>query len=101
MSDVTQYVDAHINATNITYEDDSSTLENSQADLYVRITGIVISSLCLILQLVLYIIRPKIRKLDQKILTQLTVARMMNSVMEMCMTYQYFHEYYTKDLTNY
>uniref|UniRef100_A0A2H1VJM4 SFRICE_033466 n=1 Tax=Spodoptera frugiperda TaxID=7108 RepID=A0A2H1VJM4_SPOFR len=65
----------------------------STIELYVRIVGIAFSSLCLILQLVLYKIRPKIRKLDQKILTQLTVARLIHSMMELLITYKYFDDY--------
>lgn len=97
MSNATSYVDARVNGTNLTSGDHGQPPDvKSTADFYVRIVGIAISSLCLILQLVLYIIRPKIRKLDQRILTQLTVARLINSIMELMMTYRYFNDY-TKD----
>lgn len=46
------------------------------------IIGLVISALCVVLQFVLYVIRPEIRKLDQKILTQLTIARLSNTLFE-------------------
>uniref|UniRef100_A0A2H1WAB5 SFRICE_023168 n=1 Tax=Spodoptera frugiperda TaxID=7108 RepID=A0A2H1WAB5_SPOFR len=88
MSNAT-HTDAKVNEATLSFE--------STPELCIRIVGIAISSLCLILQLVLYKIRPKIRKLDQKILTQLTVARLINSIMEMLMTDQYFNDY-TKDL---
>lgn len=88
MSNAT-HTDAQVNEATLSFE--------STPELCIRIVGIAISSLCLILQLVLYKIRPKIRKLDQKILTQLTVARLINSIMELLMTDQYFNDY-TKDL---
>ncbi|KAF9823397.1 hypothetical protein SFRURICE_006610 [Spodoptera frugiperda] len=103
MSDGADYVydysDELVNGTNFTSGNVDIEFPEigSITELYIRYVGIAISSLCLILQLVLYIIRPKIRKLDQKILTQLTVARLINSIMELLMTYQYFNDY-TKDL---
>ncbi|CAH0625259.1 unnamed protein product [Chrysodeixis includens] len=65
---------------------------------YVWLFGIVVSSLCFITQAVLLYLRPKIRKLDQKILTHLAAARLMNTILEYVMSHLLFN-YYTKDLT--
>ena len=65
---------------------------------YIWITGIILSSLCLMLQVILFITKPKIRKIDQKMLTQLTVARLMNTILEMMLINFIFNKY-TKDLT--
>lgn len=71
---------------------------SNPAVLYIWIIGLAISTICLLLQLVLFKIRPKIRKMDQKILTQLTVARLLNSVFELLMSHNLMNEY-TLDLT--
>lgn len=90
----TIYSGNYTNETLISYLE----YEPSLAVEIVWLIGIAISTSCLILQIVLVIIRPKLRKLDQKILIQLTVARLLNSIMELLMTYQYFDDY-TKDPT--
>lgn len=72
--------------------------EPSEVEKYIWLTGIALSTLCLILQLVLFKIRPQLRKMDQKILTQLTVARLLNSILEYLMTCGVFN-LYTRDVT--
>lgn len=44
--------------------------------------GISFSVVCLLAQMFIYIVLPLSRKLDQKILTHLTVARLLNSIIE-------------------
>lgn len=44
--------------------------------------GITITAICLILQLVLFSLIPSCRKLDLKILTQITIARLINTAFE-------------------
>lgn len=46
------------------------------------ITGVVISATCLLIQIFLYVVLPSSRKMDQKILTHLTVARLISTVFE-------------------
>lgn len=45
-------------------------------------TGISLSVVCIITQLSLFYYRKEVRKIDQKILTQLSVARLMNTIVE-------------------
>lgn len=51
-------------------------------EIYLWLIGILVSLLCFAGQCLLFILRPKIRKLDQKILAQLTVARCVNTLTE-------------------
>lgn len=54
-------------------------------------TGIVLSTACLIIQLILYKYVPKIRKTDQMVLTQLTIARLLNTTVEFLLTFDIFN----------
>lgn len=51
---------------------------------YLRISGIIFSAICLIIQTVLFILRPKIRQMDQKVLMQLAVTRLIHSMVACC-----------------
>lgn len=76
---------------------DLSSVLPSPLENYIWITGIILSSLCLVLQIVLFVIRPRIRKMDQKVLTQLTVARLMNTILEFLVG-NYLFNIYTLDV---
>lgn len=64
---------------------------------YIWFLGSILSALCLIMQIVLYIKRPTLRKSDPMMLTQLTVARLINSVLELLITRSLIN-LYTRDL---
>lgn len=56
-----------------------------QLDLTYKIswfTGMGLSLLCVFIQVYIYIVFPSSRKLDQKLLTQLTAARLANTILE-------------------
>lgn len=83
--------------TNFTSNVDLHFLEQNVVASSIWISGIVLSTICLILQLVLFKILPRIRKIDQKILTQLTVARLLNTLLEFIMSHMLFN-LYTRDI---
>ncbi|PZC82210.1 hypothetical protein B5X24_HaOG211018 [Helicoverpa armigera] len=60
--------------------------------------GIGLSVQCLILQLALFVRLPRVRKMDQKILTQLTAARLINNIMEFLIANLLLNQY-TLDVT--
>lgn len=58
---------------------------------YLWMTGIAVSTICLIAQTVLYILRPRIRKMDQKVLMQLAVTRLLYSTFTLIETSRRVH----------
>ncbi|PZC82211.1 hypothetical protein B5X24_HaOG211019 [Helicoverpa armigera] len=62
------------------------------------IVGLGLSVQCLIIQVLLFVGLPRVRKMDQKILTQLTAARLINNIMEFLISNMIMNEY-TLDVT--